>query len=90
MRRLLDVIAREPVYLGGAVLSTVAIANPSPLVMASAVAWVTWAQRLASKSKRTAGEDVEIARYVGAVEGRAALLPHDPEPTTGSPPPPAT
>jgi hypothetical protein len=72
MRRLLDIAAREPVYLGAAVLATVAIADPSPLVMAAAVAWVSWAQRMSSKSKRTAAEDVEIARYVGAVEGQAS------------------
>lgn len=69
--RVFDWLAREPVAMGGAVLAWIAVARPSEAVMAACVASVTWVQRLASKSKRTAAEDVEAARYVGQVEAAA-------------------
>lgn len=75
MKKLLDLLVREPVLAGGAVLGWIAVLHPSQIVMAATVSTVTWIQRLASKSKKTAAEDVEVARYVGALEGPGSAAP---------------
>ena len=65
------VVQREPVYLGNAVLGTYALSKPSAVAMAAAIGWVGWCVRLASRSKVSAAEDAELAKWQGAVEEAA-------------------
>lgn len=93
MNVLLDRLAREPVLIGGAVYATLEAAYPdaSPAVKLAWTAWITLAQHMFSTSKRTAEENVEGAKYVGAVEHQAVALAGqvtaEPDPPTPAKPP---
>lgn len=73
MKTVLDRISREPVLLGAAALATFEAAAPgaSTAWKLAIAAWIAYLQRTFSTSKRTADENVEVARYVGAVEAAA-------------------
>lgn len=80
-------IAREPVLTGAAVLATLEAAVPdlSPGWKLAATAWVALFQRAFSTPKAAAEEavanatagvedQVEVAKYVGAVENQATAI----------------
>lgn len=60
-------VAREPVMLGAAVLATFEAAAPDapPAVKLAAAGWIAWGQRLFSKSKVAAAEEVDAATDAG-------------------------
>lgn len=77
MKGLFDRLSREPV-LGFAAVGLAITAwlpqwvdnDAKKLAMAGIIAWL---QRTFSKSKKTAEEDEEAAKYVGAVEHQAVV-----------------
>lgn len=67
-------IARRPAQLGGAVTAWIAVANPSPAVMAAAGATVAWLVGTLTSSKAAVAEAHE-AGYNKAVADVSALSP---------------
>lgn len=67
MKTALARLTREPATLGAAVLAWVAVANPSPAVMAAATATVGWVVRSFVSPKVA----VDEARQAGRAEALA-------------------
>lgn len=72
IRRLIDRIAREPVLGLGAIALSITAWEPgwvdTDAKKAAMAGILLWLQRTFSTSKKTADENVESAKYVGAVE----------------------
>lgn len=78
MKALLALLRREPVMLGAAATATVAIAGPSELVTAAAVAWIGWLVRMLSTPTVTAEQEkaqAATAGYQQAVADVSTLQP---------------
>lgn len=72
MKALLGRLGREPAALGAAVLAWIAVANPSPGVMAAATATVGWLIRSFSTSK-AAVDEAKAAGYDKAIADVSSL-----------------
>lgn len=77
MKLVWERITREPVLLGAAVLATVEATAPemSTAGKLAVTAWVSLFQRALSTPTVTAKEQVETAKWVGAVEATAGQTP---------------
>lgn len=72
MSKLVAIVTREPAALVGALITWVAVANPSPAVMAAVTATGAWLTRMASSPKRSV-DDAKQAGYNQAVADVSAL-----------------
>lgn len=75
IRRLIDRIAREPVLGFGAVALSITAWAPgwvdTDAKKAAMAGILIWLQRTFSTSKKTADEQTESAKYIGAVQHQA-------------------
>ena len=96
MNRVLDRLSREPVLGFGAIALSITAWAPSwvdtDAKKAALAGILLWLQRTFTTSRKTADENVETAKYVGAVEHQAvvtaAQLIANAEPSPPSPPSP--